>query len=200
MALAILSLMDGNLLLLDEPTNHLDLRSQEILEQALLEYTGTIILVSHDRALLEALATQVWQIEDGWLKVFKHGFAEYRRYRARAIAQRGTERQVAAKQEDTPVPASGQEKRSPEKKNDDKHNAKKHATELTRIEEEIARLEEELSRVEGALATASNSGDSDEITKLGLQHQDLSSILEREMRNWEDTAHDGAVDQKGETR
>ncbi len=78
-ALALLSLMEGNLLLLDEPTNHLDLASQEILEAALLTYDGTILLVSHDRALLEAVTTQIWLVEGDRLVRGTYGYAEYRR-------------------------------------------------------------------------------------------------------------------------
>jgi ATP-binding cassette subfamily F protein 3 len=84
-ALAILSLMKGNLLLLDEPTNHLDLTSQEVLEATLLAYKGTILLVSHDRALLRAVATQVWEIEQGHLRVFSGGYAYYKEHIATKV-------------------------------------------------------------------------------------------------------------------
>ena len=62
LALAKLSLQDTNLLLLDEPTNHLDISSQEILQSVLDAYKGTILLVSHDRYLVDALATQIWKL------------------------------------------------------------------------------------------------------------------------------------------
>ncbi|MGB9673944.1 MAG: ribosomal protection-like ABC-F family protein, partial [Anaerolineales bacterium] len=62
LALAKLSLSDANLLLLDEPTNHLDIPSQEILQAVLADYNGTILLVSHDRYLIDALATQIWEV------------------------------------------------------------------------------------------------------------------------------------------
>jgi ATP-binding cassette subfamily F protein 3 len=80
LALAKLSLTDANLLLLDEPTNHLDIPSQEILQQVLADYQGTILLVSHDRYLIDALATQVWEIEQERqaLRVFRGMYSEYR--------------------------------------------------------------------------------------------------------------------------
>ena len=62
LALAKLALQDTNLLLLDEPTNHLDIPSQEVLEAVLDDYKGTILLVTHDRYLVDALATQIWEI------------------------------------------------------------------------------------------------------------------------------------------
>jgi ATP-binding cassette subfamily F protein 3 len=65
LALAKLSLTSANLLLLDEPTNHLDIPSQEILQEVLGQYPGTILLVSHDRYLIDALATQIWEVQPG---------------------------------------------------------------------------------------------------------------------------------------
>jgi ATP-binding cassette subfamily F protein 3 len=63
LALAKLALEDTNLLLLDEPTNHLDITSQEVLQSVLDSYQGTILLVSHDRYLIDALATQIWEVD-----------------------------------------------------------------------------------------------------------------------------------------
>jgi ATP-binding cassette, subfamily F, member 3 len=80
LALAKLSLTNANLLLLDEPTNHLDIPSQEILQEVLAEYQGTILLVSHDRYLIDALATQVWDIDPdrGAMRVFLGTYSEYK--------------------------------------------------------------------------------------------------------------------------
>jgi ATP-binding cassette subfamily F protein 3 len=77
LALAILALEGVNLLLLDEPTNHLDIRAQEVLQEALEQFDGTIILVSHDRYLVDRLATQIWEIRDGRLHLFKGSYAEF---------------------------------------------------------------------------------------------------------------------------
>jgi ATP-binding cassette subfamily F protein 3 len=72
LALAMLALHGANLLLLDEPTNHLDIQAQEALEQVLAEFGGTILLVTHDRYLVERLATQIWRIEGGQLHISEH--------------------------------------------------------------------------------------------------------------------------------
>ena len=79
LALAKLSLTDANLLLLDEPTNHLDIPSQEVLQEVLAEFQGTILLVSHDRYLIDALGTQIWDIipERKTMRVFKGTYSEY---------------------------------------------------------------------------------------------------------------------------
>ncbi|MGZ8413324.1 MAG: ATP-binding cassette domain-containing protein [Gemmatirosa sp.] len=76
-ALAMMMLQKANLLILDEPTNHLDVESIEALEDALDGYDGTVLLVSHDRALLRALSTQVWALHDGRVHVFEQPFAEW---------------------------------------------------------------------------------------------------------------------------
>ncbi|MCX5799950.1 MAG: ABC-F family ATP-binding cassette domain-containing protein [Candidatus Eisenbacteria bacterium] len=80
LALAKLALSNANLLLLDEPTNHLDIPSQEVLQNVLVDFDGTIILVSHDRFLIDALATQVWEIDrdHAVLKIFEGTYSEYR--------------------------------------------------------------------------------------------------------------------------
>ncbi len=77
LALAILALKGANLLLLDEPTNHLDIPAQEVLQEVLENYNGTIILVSHDRYLLDRLATQIWDLSDGYMNVFKGSYQKY---------------------------------------------------------------------------------------------------------------------------
>ena len=74
---AIMVLTKANVLILDEPTNHLDLNSKEVLESALNDYTGTIILVSHDRYLLNRLTTRTFEIEDGILNQYDCGFKTY---------------------------------------------------------------------------------------------------------------------------
>jgi len=80
LALAKLALTRANLLLLDEPTNHLDIPSQEILQEVLAEYQGTILLVSHDRYLIDALGTQIWEIvpDQTSLRIFEGTYSQYR--------------------------------------------------------------------------------------------------------------------------
>jgi ATP-binding cassette subfamily F protein 3 len=80
LALAKLALIDANILLLDEPSNHLDIPAQEMLQEVLANFNGTIILVSHDRFLIDALATQVWEIKpkEHKLEIFKGTYSEYK--------------------------------------------------------------------------------------------------------------------------
>src|SRR5205807_7900014 len=87
LALAVLVASGANFLVLDEPTNHLDLESREALEAALEAFPGTVLLVSHDRAVLDAVAERTLAIEDGTIRSYDGGWAEYVARRADA---RGT--------------------------------------------------------------------------------------------------------------
>jgi ATP-binding cassette subfamily F protein 3 len=90
LALAILALQGANLLLLDEPTNHLDLPAQEVLQEVLEAYDGTILLISHDRYLVQQVATEIWALGEGALRIFNSGYADYLRARVvgGAVGQR----------------------------------------------------------------------------------------------------------------
>lgn len=93
-ALAMLMLSRANLLVLDEPTNHLDVETIEVLEDAIEAYEGTVILVSHDRAMLRALANKVWVLHDRHITTFDGTFAEWEvasEERAHAAAVRASE-------------------------------------------------------------------------------------------------------------
>ncbi len=93
LALAKLALQDTNLLLLDEPTNHLDIPSQEVLEAVMEDYEGTILLVTHDRYLIDALGTQIWEIEpdESQLSVFVGTYSQRREERERLASLRTVE-------------------------------------------------------------------------------------------------------------
>ena len=86
MALALMTLKRANLLVLDEPTNHLDVENIEVLEDALEEYEGTVLLVSHDRAFLRQVATRVWSFDGTRLVDFDGPFDEWEADRARKVA------------------------------------------------------------------------------------------------------------------
>ena len=85
LALALLALEGANFLLLDEPSNHLDIPAQEVLQQVLEQFDGTILLVSHDRYLIDRLATQIWELRDGVMHVFPGTYAEMVAARERAL-------------------------------------------------------------------------------------------------------------------
>ncbi len=98
LALALLALGGANFLLLDEPTNHLDIPSQEVLQSVLERFDGTILLVSHDRYLVDRLATQIWELEDGRLHIFEGSYNDY------LIARAAGETEIETETEPPPIP------------------------------------------------------------------------------------------------
>ena len=143
LALACLALQGANLLLLDEPTNHLDLPSQEILESMLADYNGTILLVSHDRYLIDALATQVWEVlpQAQRLRVFKGSYSEYRSaLQAEAVpASESKPKQNERSREDS-TRSNGKNRLST-------NEARKRLNRLQKLEDEITELEEKLAAI-----------------------------------------------------
>jgi ATP-binding cassette subfamily F protein 3 len=135
----------ANFLLLDEPTNHLDIESVEVLEDALGEYAGTILLVSHDRALLEALASRVWILHDRHITDFPGSFAEWeersneRQHAAEvALAEQEALRKLREKKSTQRRPLSADETRS---------NLREARRQVEDAEREIATLEESVARL-----------------------------------------------------
>ncbi|HSS04102.1 MAG TPA: ABC-F family ATP-binding cassette domain-containing protein [Solirubrobacterales bacterium] len=139
LSLAILVASGANVLILDEPTNHLDLESREALEDALLAFEGAVVLVSHDRALLEAVGTRTVVCEGGELRSHPTGWATYQRERDEKEAAT-----TAAAQAAKPV-------RTAVGRNSDR-TAKKAARKAGRLAERIEQAEAELRQVEEELS------------------------------------------------
>lgn len=143
LALAMLMLAHANLLLLDEPTNHLDVESIEALEDALSSYDGSIVLVSHDRALLRSLATRIWSLQDLHITDFDGGFADWEQWaaeRRRSAATSKTEPKRPTRQERTEA-ASREQRRADERANRAARRALDAAeADVTRIDARVAEL------------------------------------------------------------
>lgn len=177
-ALAILSLMEGNLLLLDEPTNHLDLASQEVLEATLLAYKGTILLVSHDRALLNTVATQVWEIEQGRLRVFLGGYAYYKEH----LATKATHPHSNQKKQ---TRESRNTRKDPETPTRNKYHQQRLLRNIEQLEKEIEHLEKELNKIEKDLLIATNHADIAKVAEFGSKYERFKERLDRCYADWE---------------
>jgi len=174
LALACLALTGANLLLLDEPTNHLDLPSQEVLQSILADFQGTILLVSHDRYLIDALATQVWEVLPGEnrLQVFEGTYSEYKTEQraAAAVSAARTEMQTVKE----PVRKSN------------KNSERLRQQNLLSLEEEISRLEGELVELGKRLETP--AVDAERVQELGSEYVRIQEELEDLLAEWERSA------------
>jgi ATP-binding cassette subfamily F protein 3 len=181
-ALAKLVLLRANFLLLDEPTNHLDIASQEVLEEVLDEFPGTILLVTHDRYLVDRLATQLWLIQprERDLEVFSGTWAEYTELSAGEESEERT-REARGKWSTDQRQARREEQRARR----EKEAREQRATEL---ESEIYRLEEELDRLQDEITAASRAQEAMRIHELGTIYAHLERQLHETLSQWAELA------------
>ncbi len=173
LALAKLALSDANLLLLDEPTNHLDIPSQEILQEVLQDYQGTILLVSHDRYLIDALATQIWEIQpdEASMRIFEGTYTQYRlQLESERMAATGARQQEAAVSK----------RREGERPTLDERRRKAR---LKEVEEQIAELEKQLAALSRQLEKP--PPDPAKVQRLGGEYVRLQNEMESLMGEWE---------------
>jgi ATP-binding cassette, subfamily F, member 3 len=167
LALAVVVASGANFLVLDEPTNHLDLESREALETALENFPATVLLVSHDRALLDAVAERTLAIEDGRVRSYDGGWADY--VRASELWTKSSN--VGA----TPVSEKGL--KTPQRKPGPESTKPKERSPLERIEAEIAEQEEAVAELERQLAEDWRNA---ELTAAhGAARDELQRLLER---------------------
>ena len=175
LALARLLITEPNLLILDEPTTHFDIPSREALEQVLLSYPGTILLVSHDRHLVSLLAESLLVMADGKVTVFAGTFEEW------SDAQRETEAAAAsARLEEREKPA-----RRPQAAKSTGPKHRNPAAPVIDMEQVIVDLEDRLKNIETQLQEATVSQDFEEMTRLGEEHTQTQSELEQRLEEWE---------------
>jgi len=193
LALAILQLTGANLLVLDEPTNHLDIAAQEELQAALEDYTGTILLVSHDRYLISKLATQIWQIEDGRLNVFRGVYAEWIKWRTLAPPQAGEKPARAGQDSRGPtlakVPSTKGANQTPQIWKAGAAADKKRQRQLAEAEAHITALE---AKLRGLAEAMQKSQGTSEVSSLGIEYALVQRALDEAMKQWEALAGETA--------
>jgi ATP-binding cassette subfamily F protein 3 len=181
-ALAKLVLLRANFLLLDEPTNHLDIDSQEVLEEVLDDFPGTIVLVTHDRYLVDRLATQLWIIEpqDETLEVFPGTWAEYAKARERE-EQAPEARPLKDKWSDEQRHVRREEQRA-------RRAEESRQQQVAELEIEIHHLEEQLRGLEEEIAAASHAQEAMRIHELGMIYHELEAQLQDRLDRWAELA------------
>jgi ATP-binding cassette subfamily F protein 3 len=181
LALAKLVLTEANLLLLDEPTNHLDIPGREALEEALQDYDGTLIFVSHDRYFLSSLAQHIWYLRAGKLDAFVGSYAQWR------------ETQTPAAQMEQTEPSAGktryERQRAAELQKRARERERKKLTErLHELEERINAVETEKERLEALLADTQLYTDGEKAKRTTQAHRRILAELEALYAEWETVA------------
>ncbi len=174
-ALARLTLTAANFLLLDEPTNHLDIPAREALERVLADYPGTILLVSHDRALIDALATQVWVVADGRLTPYPGNYSDYLAAREAAARPAQVEKARPARRERPAEEARARERRAQEAR-------------LRALEGEIEALEERTRALELEMERASEARQVGRLMELAHEYEAARQRLGSLYAEWEELA------------
>ncbi len=176
LALAKLLLTPSNLLILDEPTNHLDMNSKDILKNALLQYTGTLIVVSHDRDFLSGLTDELYEFRDGAVHEFKGDIMEFLESSNSSITSNSsTTRDTRTTRE------SSASKQAYEQSKERERERRKLQNVVKQKEQEIEGIEAEIASRDEVLATGAA-----QTPEFYREYQSLKEQLERKMGEWEE--------------
>ena len=178
LALAMLALEGANFLLLDEPTNHLDIPAQEVLQAVLENFEGTTLLVSHDRYLIDRLATQIWELRNGKMHVFHGSYSEFMESRQQSS---GRKRDAAAVKKKEAAP-----KRHPNRS--EQYEERRRRKAIGEIEALVQKLEAQLETLNAKLEVASDAQDVEKIRSIGATYADTQEKLEKALERWAELA------------
>jgi len=192
-ALLKMLLHPANFLLLDEPTNHLDLRAKDVLLEALMKYTGTVVFVSHDRYFIDKLATRVFEIGEGKVEIYPGNYEDYlwrKQGRAALPTEAVKSSAISAASSSVPsaVPVNGDrapaaDSSEPKAKRLNPIKRQQMEDRLHEIEEEIARAEAAIELCETELQSFVSAEETQRQTQeLACRKTDLRSL----MKEWEE--------------
>ena len=171
-----LMLQGSNFLLLDEPTNHLDASSREELENTLIEYGGTLLIISHDRYFINKLADRILTLDKNGVKEY---LGDYNYYHEHVKVEQQSECSDGQKEKQKPVNEYFLKKQRASEE-------RKRQTKLKKTEAEIERLDSEISKTESLLATEEVASDYEKLIELTNELEQLNSELEKQYEIWEE--------------
>ena len=193
LSLAKLMLGNANFLILDEPTNHLDITSKEILENALNEYEGTVLYVSHDRYFINRTATRILALEGGTFTGYPGNYDYYLEKRG-VIGSYDRPGGSASSSADTGAGASAassagsgvsESKLSWQEQKAQEAEKRKRQNRIKKAEEEISRIEERIDEINNEMADPTISTDVEKLTALSKEADELGTTLERLYEEWD---------------
>ncbi len=174
LSFALMSLKRGNFLILDEPTNHLDISTKEVLEDALKEYTGTILFVSHDRYLLNKIADRIVEIRDGKAYEYKGNYDDY--LKARELEKAEELKEV--------VPSPAQPEKKQYRTKSQRAEDVRRKQEIQELEKRIANLEQEIKDTEELICQPEIASDYQKMDELCRGLDEKKNELNELMDKW----------------
>lgn len=191
-SLAKLMLSPANFLILDEPTNHLDIHSKEILEYALREYTGTLLIVSHDRYFINTVATRIFELRDKKLYNFIGNYDYYEAHKDVVYESKNAKETSklgfnSISQKDTvsekAVDTSGKDAYLRTKEQQAKQ--RKLENDIRKTEEKIEELEAQIAKIDEQICLPENATNAAKLSELSSKRQELEQVLETVYETWE---------------
>ena len=192
LAMIKLLLEPVNFLILDEPTNHLDMKSKEVLKNAINDFDGTVIVVSHDRDFLDGLVERVYEFADGKVREFLGGiydFLEKKRLENEGLT--GINNSVNARAEEKPDNPDKTEEKTPsqgslsyEQQKEQSRILRKAEKRVKTAEDEVEKLEKMIADTEQKMTTPEGATD----TSLFTRHAELKKLLEQAENEWEEAS------------
>jgi ATP-binding cassette subfamily F protein 3 len=196
-ALAKMLLSEANFLLLDEPTNHLDMKSVDILIEAVKNYEGTCIVVSHNRHFIQNIANKIWWIEEGKIKQYPGNYDEFKYWKqvrdaeikenkSNGVEAKKAKEEKQAKKEEYKNSKQDNQQLSQEEQKELQRKVRQAEKNLANIEQEVSKLETDIKALEKELALPSTYENPEKAEKLSKKHASLKRNLESKTSDWED--------------
>ena len=180
LAMIQLLLQPVNLLILDEPTNHLDIRTKDILKEAIKEFDGTVIVVSHDRDFLDGLVDKVYEFGNGLVKEHLCGIYEFLEYKKLSSLQELEKNDAPQKDSPAKTEEVSQSKLSYLEQKEAQKRIRHAEKRIKELETKINTYESEIKEIENLLSSGTNTDQS-----IYTKHQELNEALENAMMEWE---------------
>ena len=188
-SLAKLMLSHANFLILDEPTNHLDIQSREILEEALQNYTGTVLYVSHDRYFINQTATRILNLTEGGLNSYPGNYDDYiEKKDSPSINSSGGFEPVVSSERVQQIPETPQKTVGKDdylRQKEEQAKERKRQNQIKKVEKRIDEIETRLAELDELMADPSVATDVKRLMEINAEHEDLYTELLELMEEWE---------------
>ncbi|CAN5317262.1 ABC-F family ATP-binding cassette domain-containing protein [soil metagenome] len=192
-ALAKMLLSSGNFLIFDEPTNHLDMQSKQILQQALLQFGGTLMIVSHDRDFLDPIVNKTLEVQPGRIKTWLGNVSYYLEQKnnleqTKQIDYADAKKEAATNSKENGLSRKEQRRLEAEKRNALSKKIKPLKNRLQKLEKEISDYESRIEEIESLMAEPDFYDDSDKVKKVSLEYEEVKQNLNQSFNKWEEIA------------